>query len=219
MFFERQQAEEKLKLALEEKDLLLREIHHRVKNNLQTIISLLNLQSQYIDDRKAQRLFQISTDRVKAMAMVHEKLQYVNNEGSVNMADYLRSVIQIVTASFGRFNDEIRLIIEIESNLGMFTVEKATPCGLIVNELVNNAFKHAFPADQEDAQIRLLMKREGDHFLLSVEDNGKGIPDEALKDEPETLGLDLVKLLGEQLGGDLKFIHQPQGTRVELRFS
>lgn len=217
IFFERKRTEDKLKAALKEKEMLLHEIHHRVKNNLQVIISLLNVQSSYIEDPKARRLFELSTDRVKAMALVHEKLQQHGDRKSVNMSDYMRSIVQMVNTTYGQFSNNVKVVIDIDPDLGLFDIDKATPCGLIVNELISNVYKHAFPSDKEDAHMELRVGKKRKKYFIEVIDNGVGIPPEVDLENLRTLGLDLVQMMAEQVGGKME-VFREDGTRIRVEF-
>jgi len=210
---QRQQA---LQASLEEKEVLLREIHHRVKNNLQVISSLLNLQAGYIEDERYAEMFKESQERVKSMALVHEKLYQSKDLARVDFAGYIESMVQELRRSYGSEGAGIGIKTEVENiRLG---VDYAIPCGLIINELVSNSLKHAFPQG-EGGEVRIAMRQVGeDGIELEVSDNGAGISESVEVRNSESLGLRLVSILAEeQLGGEME-LDRNEGTRFRIRF-
>jgi len=213
---ERKRAEEKLKASLEEKEVLLKEIHHRVKNNLQVISSLLKLQSGYIEDARYAGMFKDSQDRVKSMALVHEKLYQSEDLARIDFAGYIESVVQELRRSYGAERAGIGIKTEVEDvKLG---VDYAIPCGLIINELVSNSLKHAFPEGKR-GEVRIAMRQVGrDEVELEVSDNGVGLPESVGVRNAESLGLRLVSMLAEdQLVGEIK-VDRGKGTRFRIGF-
>jgi len=209
-------AEEKLKASLEEKEILLKEIHHRVKNNLQVISSLLKLQSGYIEDERYAEMFKDSQERVKSMALVHEKLYQSEDLARIDFAGYIESVVEELRRAYGAETAGIGIKIEVEDiRLG---VDQAIPCGLIINELVSNSLKHAFP-EGEGGEIRIAMRQVGeDEVELEVSDNGIGLPESVEIRNAKSLGLHLVSMLAEdQLVGGIK-LDRTKGTRFRIRF-
>lgn len=197
---ERKRAEEELRASLAEKEVLLKEIHHRVKNNLQITSSLLELQSQTIADAQVAALLQDSRRRVHAMALVHEKLYGSNNLGRVGAREYFGSLVDAIFASFGA--RAANVIPKIDIVDVALDVDTAVPCGLLVNELVGNALEHAFPDRGEGrVQVRLTAGDEG--YRLEVADDGRGLPADIDIENPPSLGLQLVRTLTAQLRGDL----------------
>ena len=197
------QAEEQIKSSLKEKEVLLKEIHHRVKNNLQIISSLLNLQSAEIEDPKASQKFRESQDRVKAMALIHERLYQSSDLAKIDFSGYVRSLTGHLLRSYRINASSIRLNVEVESV--PMNLDIAIPCGLIINELVSNAFKYAFP-ESERGTIDVCFSNENDGKLrLVVQDNGVGFPEDKNPEETDSLGLKLVRSLTEQLSGTLKY--------------
>jgi PAS domain S-box-containing protein len=199
-------AEEQIKSSLKEKEVLLKEIHHRVKNNLQIISSLLNLQSAEIEDPTASQKFRESQDRVKAMALIHERLYQSSDLAKIDFAGYVRSLTGHLLRSYRVDANKIRLNLEVDSV--PMNLDVAIPCGLIINELVSNAFKYAFP-DGETGEIRVNFGEENDHALkLIVRDSGIGFPEGGNPEDSDSLGLKLVHSLTEQLGGAIRYVNQ-----------
>jgi two-component sensor histidine kinase/CHASE2 domain-containing sensor protein len=209
------QANQQLSGALGEKTVLLKEVHHRVKNNLQVISSLLNLQSGYITDPVALQIFTESRNRVRSMALIHEKLYQSGDLSRINFEDYIRAVSGGLQSTFGGPRSAIRIAVDVEEI--MLPVDSAVPCGLIVNELVTNCFKYAFKPGQA-GEIRISMKRLNDTELrLSVSDDGIGFPKELDFRNTESLGMQLVATLSEQLDGRVA-MKNGCGTTFEISF-
>ena len=198
---ERKRVEEQIQASLKEKELLLKEINHRVKNNLQLISSLLQHQSNYITDEQALQVFRDSKDRIKSMALVHEKLYQSKDLARISFADYVRSLTSSLTRSFGASSEAIKL--EIHAQEVFLGVDIAIPCALIINELVSNSLVHAFPEDS-DGEIRIHIRSMDDYFELMVSDNGVGFPKDLDFRTSETLGLELVCTLVDQLEGTIE---------------
>jgi PAS domain S-box-containing protein len=206
---------ERLQSSLAEKELLVREIHHRVKNNLQVIASLLRLESRSVTDARALRSFEDSLQRVRAMALLHERLYRSSDLGSVDLGDYFHELA--VTLVRTNAVDRSRVQLTFACEPVSISMDYAVPCGLIANELVGNALKHAFPGDRRGA-ITVALKRSADGSLLfSVADNGIGLPDTLDIRNTESFGLQLVMLLVDQVQGALR-IDRTSGTRFELAF-
>lgn len=205
-----------LQSSLSEKEVLLKEIHHRVKNNLQVISSLLYLNSKKIKDKEALDMFKDSQNRVKSIALVHERLYQSKDLGSINFEDYVRKLITDLFRSYG-VNQEI-VKINIDINDINISIDNAVPCGLIINELVSNSLKYAFPEKTEkENHINISFRRNGGkELLLTVGDNGIGINVE-LKEKKNSLGLQLVETLVEQLDGKLD-MDLSSGTTFRVTF-
>ena len=204
-----------LTALLGEKDVLLKEIHHRVKNNLQTISSLLNLQAGKIKDAEARQLFMDTRSRVRSMALIHEKLYQSHDLARIDFADYLQTLTSGLAGSFSGVASAVRIAVEVEDI--MLAVDAAVPCGLIVNELVTNCFKYAF-AGGRSGEINVRMARvEGARFRLSVADDGVGFPKGLNFRETESLGMQLVTTLAEQLDGEVHLTNGT-GTKFEITF-
>ena len=211
---ERIEAEQQLKASLSEKEVLLREIHHRVKNNLQIISSLLNLQACHIRDSQTSEALRDSQNRVKSMALIHERLYRSETLTKVDFAAYVQSLVEHVRSSF---RDTSNLEISVQSDTLEVDVDVdvdlAVPCGLIVNELLTNAIKHAFPGTRKGAivitmqQASSLNHEEQRCMQLQVRDNGAGLPPEVAPDSVQTLGLQLITTLTQQLKGQVSFEH------------
>lgn len=202
---ERKKAELTLQTSLQEKELLLKEIHHRVKNNLQIISSLLNLQAELIVDEQMLGLFKDSQSRVRTMALIHEQLYRSFNVGTVDFRSYVQYLVQFLERTYhfaGCYIEFKNEIDEID-----LAIDLAVPCGLIINELVSNALKYAFVGVKEGvvAITILRLPSSPNKILIEVGDSGCGISDEAVIENPPTLGLQLVQMLTKQLGGTLSF--------------
>jgi two-component system, sensor histidine kinase PdtaS len=196
----RKQAEEQLRASLDEKEVLLREIHHRVKNNLQVIASLLHVQSKKVEDENARRLFSESQDRIRSMAFIHERLYQSEDLSQVNFSAYLDRLTEHLYRSHGVALRDVTC--ELDSEDAILSVDRAIPAGLIVNELVSNALEHAFP-DERDGVITVAFSTSEDHGCLRISDNGVGVDDTDAMERDQTLGLRLVKGLVRQLRGDM----------------
>lgn len=211
---ERKQAEEKLRATLEEKEALLREVHHRVKNNLQAIIALIKMQTGAVEDSATRQFLKELEGRARTMSLVYEQLYQSENLSRVNMQPYLQALTGNVLAALG--NDGMQVALEAPIFLD---VTHATPCGLIVNELFTNILKHAFPPGyQGEPAVAITMRLDGDACTLTVSDNGVGLPRDHAWDSGTSLGLRLVKLWAtHQLGGTIKIAAQA-GTTFEITF-
>jgi PAS domain S-box-containing protein len=219
---ERKLADERLRAALElvqsslrEKEVLLQEIHHRVKNNLQVISSLINMQvRKVLDDSSRNALTECQT-RVEAIALIHEKLYQSKDYSRVPFSEYTKSLAANIFHATGVSPASITLHMEVETL--SLTVDKAIPCGLILNELITNALKHAFP-NERLGTVRVELRRVGDReLMLSVSDDGIGMPDGFDPAKSISLGVQLVSTLVEQLEGQLEVVRQ-QGTTIRIRF-
>jgi PAS domain S-box-containing protein len=212
---DRKQKEERIHAALKEKDLLLGEIHHRVKNNLQVVYSLLDLQSDLVNDDKILSILRESQNRIKSMALIHQTLYESKDFVQVDFANFLDTLAPTLISSYGVDTDRIEL--DIQAVEVLLPISAAIPCGLVVNELISNALKHAFP-DGRRGTIRIdLAKDVDERAMLSVSDDGVGIPDTLNLEQTSTLGLQLVTLLTDQLGGDVE-IRRKNPTSFVLRF-
>ena len=212
---EQRQTEEQIKASLQEKEVLLREIHHRVKNNLQIISSLLNLQSQHVEDDKALEMFKESRLRVRSMAMVHEKLYRSKDLSRVDFREYVHSLGYHLFQMYGVAPDTVALNIDIEDVL--LDINTAIPCGLLVSELISNALKHAFPQGRKGEVTVSMSTVENGDIALEVRDNGVGLEDDLDLKNTESFGLQLVDMLTEQLQGTIS-IDRNGGTTFALRF-
>lgn len=210
---ERMRASQALQAALHEREILLQEIHHRVKNNFQVIISLLNLQIRKLPERSAAGQLIEARNRIRSLALVHEKLYQLPSMASIDLADYLTLLARELLAARGQ--DAVKVALLLELDPVSVQVEQAIPCGLLVNELLTNAFKYAFePERQSPAQVTLGVHDSGERIQLIVADNGVGLPAAA---DQRSLGLQLVRQLVRQLHGQLEHEDGP-GTRWLIDF-
>ena len=211
---ERKRSEEQLKIALKEKEVLLKEIHHRVKNNLAVISSLLNMQSKYIKDKKTLEIFRESQNRVKTMALIHTKLYQSSDLAQIDFADYIRKLAADLIDSYRLERDSVVLLLDVRDVY--FDVNVGIPCGLIINELLTNALKHAFPHGRKgEVSVRLTPRDEG--VALVVSDNGIGFPERIDFRNTESLGFQLVTALVDQLGGTME-LSRNNGTTFTISF-
>jgi PAS domain S-box-containing protein len=211
---DRKRAEENLKASLREKEVLLQEIHHRVKNNLQVISSLLKLQSRYVTHTPCRELFEASQSRLQSMALIHEKLYKSSNMADIDFKGYIESLGARLLAAAAAPGSQITLETEIKtSSLG---IDVAVPCGLISNELISNSLKHAFPG-QKEGVIGVSFASNNHEFELVVRDDGVGLPDNLDPENAPTLGLRLVNTLIQQLHGRMK-VDNAVGTEFRIRF-
>jgi len=216
----RKEYEERLTTALAEKDVLLREIHHRVKNNLAAIISLLDMQRRMLKDPQGRDILAELSGRIRSMSLIHEKLYRADNLARIDFQQYLQSLISHLRTSYGSPGIQC----QTEAQGVVLPLDFAVPCGMIVNELVTNALKYAFPHGQpapgKDAcRIRVEMRLDDGHYKLTVIDNGVGLPSGFDWSSATTLGMVLVRMLGgHQLGGNYA-VDQRNGLRFTLTFS
>ncbi|MDD1685865.1 PAS domain S-box protein [Methanoregula sp.] len=207
------QDEAAIQASLDEKVLLLREIHHRVKNNLQIIISLTNLQMRTMDDPKMKQAMAETRNRVRAMSLVHEKLYQSEDISSIDLAEYTRFLATQLFSFYGI--DHRRVSLETDIGKIPLDINIAIPLGLIMNELISNSLKHAFP-DNMSGTLRITGRSDGDTFTLSVRDNGTGLPPDFDWKNTESLGLRLITSLVDQLGGT---IERKTGSGTEFQIT
>jgi PAS domain S-box-containing protein len=212
---DRKQKEERIHAALKEKDIMLGEIHHRVKNNLQVVNSLLDLQVDRITDPAALSMLKESQNRIKSMALIHQTLYESKDFVEADFSNFLDTMVPTLVSSYSV--DSERIALSIEASEVLLSIHAAIPCGLVVNELISNALKHGFPGDRGgEIRITLAHDRE-DQAVLSVSDDGVGIPDDLDLAQTGTLGLRMVSLLADQLGGTIT-IRRANPTCFVLRF-
>jgi two-component sensor histidine kinase len=205
--------EEELKKSLAEKEVLLKEIHHRVKNNMQIISSLLNLQIQFEDLDETISVLKESQGRIKSMAIIHEKLYQSSSLSNINFKEYIEKLIRDIYYSYGILNGFIESVLEIDDiNLN---IDTAIPLGLIINELVTNSIKYAFP--ENIGRITIKLVSNNDQHELTIADNGTGISEDLILESSKTLGLQLVNSLINQLDGKLE-VDTSQGTKFKIIF-
>ncbi len=210
----RKQYDQRLRQALRENRILLKELHHRIKNNLQVIYSLLSLQERFTRSKKVAEILRGVKSRIKTIGFLHEKLY---SRGTfldrVRSREYLSGILQNITGVFFEKARKVELNTEFEDL--EIPLKKAVPLGLIVNEAVSNSLKHAFPSGKGKITVRF--GRKGKNLSLTVEDDGVGLPEKLRKNPGRNLGLRLMKILSQQLGGDLK-IEVDGGTRITVEF-
>lgn len=211
----RREAEERMKSSLREKETLLREIHHRVKNNMQVVAGLLELHSRHIINKQAKDILRESQSRVYALAAVHETLHESDNMSEINLQTYLSNLTTGLVASYSTGQSRIQLKNEIEEV--SISINQATPVGLIINELISNAIKYAFPDDRE-GELTIKARQADGALEMTVSDNGVGFPPKLDWRNSKTLGLGLVSTLVEdQLGGTID-VDNDNGTRFMIKF-
>ena len=212
---ERKKVDRQIKASLKEKEVLLREIHHRVKNNMQIISSLLKLQSQYIEDKPYADIFKESQDRIKSMSLIHEMLYQSKHLSKINFKEYIRILANYLFRSC--WPSPCKIALKIESENVYLAIDNAIPCGLIIHELVSNSLKHAFSGSKEgEIKIALHSINERDIELV-VSDDGVGMPEDLDFRNTKSLGLHLVTILAEdQLQGEIK-LDRNKGTEFQIK--
>ena len=206
-------AEDRIVASLKEKEVLIQEINHRVKNNMQIISSLLSLQANHTSSDEAAEILKESRGRVKSMAMIHEKLYHSSNLSQLNMAEYLNNLVSDILRSYSSVSSRVTSNVDVEDIY--LNINTAIPMGLMVNELVSNSIKHAFPEGEGNINIKL--EYDGEKYILTVSDNGIGLPEDVDPFESSSLRLKLVNSLSIQLEGDLSVIRDGETTFV-LKF-
>jgi PAS domain S-box-containing protein len=213
---DRKRAEVQLHASLREKDILLREIHHRVKNNMQVIIGLLDLQASSSGNPELMEMLNKGQSRIRSMALVHEKLYASKDFTRINLAGYLRTLSQDLFQSYKINPGKIDLIIQTD---GVYVdINKAIPCGLVLNELISNVLKHAFPGDRQGELQIIIREEKNTEMEIVVRDNGMGLPDDVDINQPRTMGLNLVNgLVKKQLKGQME-VRRDNGTEIRIKF-
>lgn len=213
---ERKLAEVQVKASLKEKEILIRELYHRTKNNMQVIISMLNLQSQNIEDEDLLQIFKETENRIRSMALVHEKLYQTKSLSRIDLKEYFIDLINLLTRSYSKKSLNVTINTDLES--ASVTIDSAIPCGLIINELVSNSFKHAFPEERR-GEIKVCLKSKNDGEVeIRVMDDGVGLPDGFDYRKARSMGFQTVIALAEhQLRGQLD-LFTDRGTEFQIRF-
>ena len=211
---ERKETQAQLRASVEEKEVLLREVHHRVKNNLQIVSSLLNLQdtSSRVDGSTG-RILRESRNRIRSMALIHEQLYKSKDLARIDFSEYAKELVHYLGRSFDLVGKGIELQLAVDSQ--SLPVDQAIPCGMIINELVANGVEHAYP--EGGGEIRIAFQQTAGRCLLTVGDDGQGLPSQLDPKTAETLGLRLIWALGEQLQADVEF-DGSGGTEVRIGF-
>jgi two-component sensor histidine kinase len=212
---ERRAAEEGLKKSLDEKEILLKEVHHRVKNNMQIISSILKMQQRQVDDPRLKEVLEESQNRIHSMALVHENLYSNENLSKILFSNYVKSMAGNLARTFSRSQNNIQLEFDIEDVY--MPLDTGIPCGLIINELLSNSFKYAFP-DSNSGVIRIQLKNIGhDNFEMEVSDNGIGINGGFNIENSKSLGMKIVTKLVQQIEGTLNYDFS-KGTKFKIKF-
>lgn len=211
----RKEMEKKLEKTIEEKNTLMKEIYHRVKNNLMVISSLLSLQSSYIKDKDTQEIFKESQYRTKSMALIHEKLYSSADLNHINFTEYIENLSNDLYHAYTPDKRLIKLILNVEQVT--LNVETSIPLGLIINELLSNSLKHAFPDRKTGKIIVELHKKEDGNLQLSVSDNGIGFPENINYKNTDSLGLGIVNTLTNQIEGEIN-LESKNGTKFIILF-
>ena len=213
---ERKRAGEKLKTSLKEKEVLLRELYHRTKNNMQVIIAMLHLQSQSIEDEKILQIFKETENRIKSMALVHEKLYQTKDLSRIDLKEYFNDLLSLLKRSYKDLSVGIRIKTDMDSV--SVTIDYAIPCGLIINELISNSFKHAFPGDRKGEIIIELNLNDDDEIEIRVRDDGIGLPTDFDIRKSGSYGLkSVISLTEHQLQGKLDLMTD-KGIEFRIRF-
>lgn len=212
---QRKKVERELKASLKEKVILLQEIHHRVKNNMQIISSLLRLQSGQIDNEKMQDIFRISQDRIRSMALIHDMLYKTKNFAGIDFNQYLQGLIRHLVNTYLIDAKDIKINVQVDKVY--LDLNTAVPCGFILNELVTNSLKHAFPSGRKGEVTVELRSNERNKTQISVSDNGIGLPNDFNFNNPQSLGLMLVKDLVRQLNGKIEYTSE-NGASFTITF-
>ncbi|MBN1829047.1 MAG: ATP-binding protein [Deltaproteobacteria bacterium] len=207
--------EDRIEASLREKETLLKEIHHRVKNNLQVVSSLLGLQARALEDGKARAILIESQNRVGTMALIHSMLYQSENITRVDFASFGRDLIGRLQQLYGSEQPYVRINLDAEDVI--LPVDEAIPCGMILNELITNALKHAFPGEKT-GEIDVRAALQGNRAALEIRDNGIGFPEELAFRSADSLGMQLVNVLVEQLNGTID-LHVDGGTIFTVNFS
>jgi two-component sensor histidine kinase len=211
---EHKRARTKVKSSLREKDILLKEVHHRVKNNLQVISSLINLQSQTVSDLELKKRMTELRNRIRSMGLVHNQLYRSNDFSEIDFLEYAKDLIDNLIISHN--NPSIKVNLDVNSF--RFDLNTAVPLGLIINELVTNSFKHAFPKGGK-GYIQVNLEKNGEYFILTIKDNGTGFQPDEVMNRSTSMGLDLIKTLIRQIRGRLDVKSDPaQGTVSQVIF-
>ncbi len=211
---ERKEIDRKIRDSLKEKEVLLQEVHHRVKNNLQVISSILNLQSSYVNDPKTLEILRESQQRIKSMSFIHETIYRTADFSRLEFMDYIKTIASNLIQSYRTAATQVDFIPEMES-VGL-NLDQAIPCGLIINELVSNALKYAFKG-RKKGTLTVILREENDDVILAVKDDGVGLPSDFAFEKNNSLGIQLVYALLEQLDAEMK-VDQTKGTEFFIRF-
>lgn len=211
----RQIAETNLLRSLEEKEILLKEVHHRVKNNMQIISSILKMQERLIDDPKLKTVLGESQNRIRSMALIHENLYRNENLANIQFRNYVQSLVNTISRSYFDLQGRVNFVFDVENVF--LPLDVGIPCGLIINELISNSFKHAFP-NKANGEITIALQKQNGCFVMTVKDNGVGIHPSFNPQESKSLGMKIVFKLIQQIDGDLIYDFS-NGTSYQIRFN
>ena len=211
---ERKIMEDKIKDSLQEKEMLIRETYHRVKNNLMVISSLLDLQARYIEDIKTQNIFRDSQNRARSMALIHEKLYQTTDLKWINFADYIQKLSMELFETYSGQSNNIKIDFDLENN--ELDTETSIPLGLIINELISNSLKHAF-VDGRSGTIKIRFYKDDEKYVLIISDDGIGFPEELDYKKSDSLGLRIVNSLVDQIRGEID-MDRTHGTKFTIKF-
>ena len=211
----RKKAEDQIRTSLQEKEVLLKEIHHRVKNNMQIISTILSLQGKYSRGRDPQELLQDCKNRIRSMALIHESLYGTGNLSNIDFFEYLKRLTRSVADSHGAM--ELGVKVTVSGDSLILDIGRAVPCGLIANELLVNCLKHAFP-DKGGGEIQVHLEMQGDRQrVLEVKDNGVGLDPDFTLEGSDTFGLLIINNLVKQIGGQIT-VKSNGGTSFRIVF-
>ena len=213
---EREKAEAQVRKSLQEKELLLKEIHHRVKNNLLVVSNLLDFQTDYIEEGAIIKMFENSQHRINSMALIHEQLYNSANFKKLNLSDYVTALVEKLSDSYETYQKGIKILSDTDEIY--LNIETAQPCGLIINELIANALEHAFPNNRQGTIWLIFKKKEPEQIILTITDDGIGFPENIDFQQTESLGLQLVCTLTEQLEGEIE-LQPTKGTSFVITFA
>lgn len=207
--------EQKIKNSLREKEILIKEIHHRVKNNLQIVSSMLKLQMRMINDANTKDILKDSQNRIQTISLIHKNLYKSTDLLNINFSDYLNDLVKNLFSSYKSFCGEIELELNIENLI--ISIDIAMPCGIILNEMITNSLKYAFPNNRK-GKIQISFKFDNGNYELIFSDNGIGIPQDIIKDSQDHIGLNLINELSLQLFGKITMNTSNLGTEFKILF-
>ena len=210
----RKKTEKMLKNSLDAKEMLLKEIHHRMKNNLMIISSLLNLQSRYIKDEESKNIFKESQNRARSMALMHERLYQSADLKSIDFGDYISTQANDIYHTYVMDTNLIKLNIDVDDL--RLDINTSIPLGLIVNELVTNSLKHGFP-EGKSGEIGIIFHKQDENYILEIKDNGVGFSEDIDYKNTDSLGLQLINNLTDQIDGEIEF-NTSSGTSFKISF-
>lgn len=213
---ERRKAEEKIKSSLKEKEIILKEIHHRVKNNLQVISSIFYLQAEKVNDPRLSEIINECKDRVRSMSIIHENFYQSDDLTRIDFGQYLKNLLTNLVLSYGINTEKIGIELNVKNTF--LSIDIAIPCGLLINELISNALKHAFPGETTGKISIEMYSTDNVNFTLKIKDDGIGIPESIDFKNTDTLGMELITTLTSQLEGTIE-LNRSEGTEFIIKFA